>query len=115
MADEGTINERVHHEEVSICAALLIATYAGAQSYNNEPTSAAGRVTDYSAGTSITLDDGTGSPVRFALSERVQIIGPDGKVMAPNRVEKNALIRAHLTQEGVRTVVDQIILETAPR
>src|SRR5205814_10273757 len=70
-----------------------------------------GTVTDYSPGAAITLDPGTGKPVRFVIGDKVQVVGPDGKVIAATDVKKNARVRVHVVQEGNRTVVDQINVE----
>ena len=76
-------------------------------------TSSAGTVTDYTPGAAITLDPGTGKPVRFAIGQKVQVLGPDGKVIANTDVKKNARVHVRLAQEGDRTVVEQINLENS--
>ena len=70
-----------------------------------------GTVTDYTPGATITIDPGTGKPVHFVIGEKVQVIGPDGKVIANTDVKKNARVHVGLVQEGGRTVVDQINVE----
>jgi hypothetical protein len=74
-------------------------------------TNSSGTVTDYTAGAAITLDPGTGKPVRFVIGDKVQVMGPDGKVLAATDLKKNAKVRLHLVQQGDRTVVDQINVE----
>jgi hypothetical protein len=74
-------------------------------------TNSSGTVTDYTAGAVITLDSGTGKPVRFVIGDKVQVMGPDGKVLAATDLKKNAKVRLHLVQQGDRTVVDQINVE----
>ncbi len=74
-------------------------------------TNSSGTVTDYTAGAAITLDSGTGKPVRFVIGDKVQVMGPDGKVLAATDLKKNAKVRLHLVQQGDRTVVDQINVE----
>ena len=76
-------------------------------------TSSSGTVTDYTPGTAITLDPGTGKPVRFAIGQKVQVLGPDGKVLGNADVKKNARVQLHLVQEGDRTVVDKINVESS--
>jgi hypothetical protein len=120
------------------CAAMLVAATAFAQDSINQAvinrdsstddntnaaktvrsttaTSMSGRVIDYTPGTSITLDDGSGSTARFAVSDKVEVIGPAGNILAPTQIQKNATLRAHLTQQGNRMIVDQVILDKAPR
>src|SRR5437868_10951360 len=74
-------------------------------------TNNAGTVTDYTPGAAITLDPGTGKPVHFVIGDKVQVVGPDGKVIANTDLKKNARVHLRLVQEGDRTVVDQINVE----
>ena len=111
-----------------ICGAMLIVAYAQAQTdttsspttsspattsmtTTGSTTSSSGTVTDYTPGATITIDPGTGKPVHFVIGEKVQVIGPDGKVIANTDVKKNARVHLRLVQEGGRTVVDQINVE----
>jgi hypothetical protein len=117
-----------------ICGATLIVAYAQAQTSttssttNSNPTTTSmtrdtsntttttdnsGTVTDYTPGMAITLDPGTGKPVHFVIGKNVQVLGPDGKVLANAEVKKNAKVQLHLVQEGDRTVVDKINVEEA--
>jgi ABC-type transport system substrate-binding protein len=74
-------------------------------------TNNSGMVTDCTPGAAITLDPGTGKPMHFIIGDKVQVVGPDGKVIANTDLKKNARVRLHLVQEGDRTVVDQINVE----
>ena len=119
-----------------ICSTILIVAYAQAQTNTTSSpatsspvatsmttdaskttastTNSSGTVTDYTPGSAITLDPGTGKPVRFVISQRmVQVVGPDGKVMADADVKKNSRVQLHLVQEGNRTVVDKINVENS--
>ncbi len=120
---------------VLICVATLSVAYAQTQSNTSSSTTSSnpstssmttdtsntattssttnnsGTVTDYSPGAAITLDPGTGKPVRFVIGDKVQVVGPDGKVIAATDLKKNARVRVHVVQEGNRTVVDQINVE----
>jgi hypothetical protein len=116
-----------------ICSAILMVAYAQAQTSttsstttsnpttnsntsNNTTTSTSnnsGTVTDYTPGAAITLDPGTGKPIHFILGDKVQVLGPDGKVLAATDVKKNAKVRVRLIQDRDRTVVDQINVEDA--
>ena len=118
-----------------ICGAILIVVYAQAQTSTTSSTTtsspattsmttdaskttgsttnSSGTVTDYTPGTAITLDPGTGKPVRFVIGQKVQVLGPDGKVLAATNVKKNGKVRLHVVQEGDRTVVDKIMVEDA--
>ena len=120
-----------------ICGAILIGAYAQAQTNTTSSTTSSnptttsmtndtsnirtttsttdssGTVTDYTPGMAITLDPGTGKPVHFVIGKNVQVLGPDGKVLANAEVKKNAKVQLHLVQEGDRTVVDKINVEEA--
>ena len=114
-----------------ICGATVIVAYAQAQTDTTSSTttsspattsmtstgstaSNSGTVTDYTPGAAITIDPGTGKPVRFVISQRmIQVLGPDGKVMADADVKKNSRVQLHLVQEGNRTVVDKINVESS--
>ncbi|HEY4273260.1 MAG TPA: hypothetical protein VGM65_14780 [Candidatus Udaeobacter sp.] len=115
-----------------ICSAILVVAYAQAQTSttsskttsnpsttsntsNTTTTSTNGRsgmVTDYMPGATITIDPGTGKPVHFVIGDKVQVIGPDGKVLANTDVKKNAKVHIRLVQEGGHTVVDQIHVDS---
>jgi ABC-type transport system substrate-binding protein len=110
-----------------ICGAILIVAYAQAQTGTTSSTTtsspatssmtnatasnSSGTVTDYTPGAAITLDPGTGRPVHFIIGDRVQVLGPDGQVLANTDVKRNAKVQVHLVQEGDRTVVDKINVE----
>src|SRR5437764_15061307 len=113
-----------------ICVAMFVVAYAQAQTSTTSTTasnpsttsntggtmttstnSSSGTVTDYTPGAAITLDPGTGKPVHFVIGDKVQVIGPDGKVIANTDVRKDARVHLRLVQEGDRTVVDQINVE----
>jgi len=113
-----------------ICGTILIVAYAQAQTdttssttasspattsmtSTGSTTSSAGTVTDYTPGAAITIDPGTGKPVRFVIGQKVQVLGPDGKVIANTEVKKNARVQLRLAQEGDRTVVEQITVQSS--
>ena len=74
-------------------------------------SSSSGTVTGYTPGAAITLDPGTGKPVHFVIGDKVQILGPDGKLLAATDVKQNAKVHVRLIQDGDRTVVDKIYVE----
>jgi len=121
-----------------ICGATLIVAYAQAQtSQTTEPATSlspssgvanpststtsrdtsrtrptTGTVTEYTPGSSITIDSGTGNPEQFTISDKVQVLGPDGKVIAKSNLKKNSRVHLRTVQQGDRTVVDQITVES---
>jgi hypothetical protein len=119
-----------------IFAATLLVAYAQAQTSTSSTTTSgandtttsqptttsqttsttdnSGTVTEYTPGAAITLDPGTGRPVHFIIGPKVQIVGPDGKVLAATDLKKNAKVHVRVVQEGDRTVVDKISVDNAP-
>jgi hypothetical protein len=111
---------------VLICSAMLVVAYAQAQTSTTSSTTTSqrattsnmsnaatsGTVTDYSPGAAISLDPGTGKPVHFVIGDKVQVIGPDGTVLANTDVKNNAKVHVRLVQDGDRTVVDQIHVDS---
>jgi len=57
------------------------------------------------------IDPGRGKLVHFVIGDKVQVVGPDGKVIANTDVKKNARVHPRLVQEGDRTVIDQVNVE----
>jgi len=113
-----------------ICGATLIVAYAQAQTSTNtsttssnpattsttsstttSATNSSGTVTDYTPGAMITIDPGTGKPVHFVIGKKVQVIGPDGKVLTEADVKENAKVHLRLVEEGDHVVVDKINVE----
>ena len=45
------------------------------------------------------------------IGDKVQILGPDGKLLAATDVKQNAKVHVRLIQDGDRTVVDKIYVE----
>jgi hypothetical protein len=134
QANENKVKGNIMKQLLAlICGAILIVAYAQAQtgtsssmtasspgttSMTNDTssttastTNSSGTVTDYTPGAAITLDPGTGRPVHFVIGKQVQVLGPDGKVLAATDVKQNARVQLHLVQEGDRTVVDKINVE----
>ena len=72
-----------------------------------------GTVTAYTPGSSITIDPGTGKPEQFTLGDKVELLGPGGKVMTNTDVKTNSRVHLRTVQEGDRTVVDQITVESS--
>ena len=123
---------------VLICSATLFVAYAQAQTTTSststtsdatpattsqtsgststtstatDSSASSGTVTDYTPGAAITLDPGTGKPIHFIIGQKVQVVGPDGKVIAATDIKKNAKVHVRVVQEGDRTVVDKISVD----
>jgi hypothetical protein len=118
-----------------ICGVTLSIAYAQTQPYKTAPATSpssglanpststmstgtsktprtTGTVTEYTPGSSITIDPGTGKPEQFTISDKVEVVGSDGKMIAKSDVKKNSRVHLRTVQEGDRTVVDQITVES---
>ena len=49
--------------------------------------------------------------LHFVIGKKVQVIGPDGKVLTEADVKKNAKVHLRLVEEGDHVVVDKINVE----
>src|SRR5205085_6029460 len=113
-----------------ICSTILIVAYAQAQTSttsspatsspattstttNSSAANSSGTVTDYTPGSAITLDPGTGKPVRFVISQRmIKVLGPVAKVMADADVRKNTKVKLNLLKRGNGTLLNRTTEES---
>lgn len=108
-----------------ICATALLIVVAHAQTSTSSTTSttaggttesttttteSSGTITEYSPGTSIVLNTGSGEPVHYKFSQHVTYVTPDGKVIDSSRVRKDAKVRVHYMKEGNDMLVDKVIV-----
>jgi hypothetical protein len=73
-------------------------------------TESAGTITEYSPGSSIVLNTGSGEPVHYKFSKSVTYVTPDGKVIDASRVRKDSKVRVHYVKEGSDMLVDRVIV-----
>src|SRR3954465_4126915 len=98
-----------------LCATAFVATVAQAQTSSPSTTSttaggttesttttteSSGTITEYTPGSAIVLNTGSGEPVRYKFSSHVTYVTPDGKVIDSSRVRKDAKVRVHYMKEG---------------
>jgi hypothetical protein len=69
-----------------------------------------GTITEYTPGSTLVLDIGTGEPVQFKLSQNVVYADPDGTVLEAPGLSTNLRIRVHYIREGEDNVVDKVTL-----
>lgn len=108
-----------------ICATALLIVVAHAQTSTSSTTSttaggttqsttttteSSGTITEYSPGTSIVLNTGSGEPVHYKFSKSVTYVTPDGKVIDSSRVRKDAKVRVHYVKEGDDMLVDKVVV-----
>ena len=97
---------------VIFAAALLIAV-AHAQTSSvttGSELESTGTITEYTPGSALVLDIGTGEPVQFKLSQNIVYAHPDGTVLEAPGLSKNLRIRVYYIEVGGDNVVDKVTL-----
>jgi len=97
---------------VIFAAALLIAV-AHAQTSSvttGSELESTGTITEYTPGSALVLDIGTGEPVQFKLSQNVVYADPDGTVLDAPGLSTNQRIRVYYLRVGGDNVVDKVTL-----
>lgn len=74
-------------------------------------TEASGTITEFSPGSSIVLNTGSGEPMHYRFSKSVTYVTPSGKVIEASKVKKNSKVRVHYIKEGSDMLVDKVIVE----
>ena len=73
-------------------------------------TEAVGNISEFTPGTSIVLNTGTGEPVHYKLAKTVTYINGKGKEIKAERLRKDRKVRVHYTKEGNDMVVDKVTI-----
>ena len=97
---------------VIFAAALLIAV-AHAQTSSvttGSELESTGTITEYTPGSALVLDIGTGELAQFQLSQNVVYADPDGTVLEAPGLSKNLRIRVYYIEVGGDNVVDKVTL-----
>ena len=69
-----------------------------------------GTIMDYTPGSELVLDIGTGELVQFKLSQNVVYADPDGTVLEAPGLSTNQRIRVYYIEVGGDNVVDKVTL-----
>jgi hypothetical protein len=69
-----------------------------------------GTISDYTPGSALVLDIGTGELVQFQLSQNVVYADPDGTVLEAPGLSTNERIRVYYIRVGEDNVVDKVTL-----
>ena len=67
-------------------------------------------ISEYTPGSALVLDIGTGEPVQFQLSQNVVYVDPDGTVLEAPGLSTNERIRVYYIRVGEDNVVDKVTL-----
>ena len=85
-------------------------TAGGTTESTTTTTESTGTITEYTPGSTIVLNTGSGEPVHYKFSKNVTYVTPDGKVIDSSRVRKDAKVRVHYVKEGGDMLVDKVIV-----
>jgi hypothetical protein len=69
-----------------------------------------GTISEYTPGTELVMDIGTGEPVQFKLSQNVVYADSDGTVLEAPGLRANLRIRVYYIEVGADNVVDKVTL-----
>ena len=96
-----------------IFAAALMIGVAHAQTSSvttGSELESTGTISEYTPGTELVLDIGTGEPVQFKLSQNVVYDDSDGTVLEAPGLSTNLRIRVYYIEVGADNVVDKVTL-----
>ena len=97
----------------AICAAALLIGVAHAQTSSvttGSELESTGTISEYTPGSALVLDIGTGELVQFQLSQNVVYADPDGTVLEAPGLSTNLRIRVYYIRVGEDNVVDKVTL-----
>jgi len=97
----------------AVCAAALLIGVAHAQTSSvttGSELESTGTISEYTPGSTLVLDIGTGELVQFQLSQNVVYVDPDGTVLESPGLSTNQRIRVYYIEVGGDNVVDKVTL-----
>ena len=97
----------------AIFAAALLIGVAHAQTSSvttGSELESTGTISEYTHGSALVLDIGTGELVQFQLSQNVVYADPDGTVLEAPGLTTNQRIRVYYIRVGEDNVVDKVTL-----
>ena len=97
----------------AIFAAALLIGVAHAQTSSvttGSELESTGTISEYTHGSALVLDIGTGELVQFQLSQNVVYADPDGTVLEAPGLSTNQRIRVYYLRVGGDNVVDKVTL-----
>ena len=97
----------------AVCAAALLIGVAHAQTSSvttGSELESTGTISEYTPGSALVLDIGTGELVQFKLSDNVVYADPDGTVLEAPGLSTNQRIRVYYIRVGEDNVVDKVTL-----
>jgi hypothetical protein len=97
----------------AICATALLIGVAKAQTSSvttGSELESTGTISEYTPGSELVLDIGTGEPVQFKLNQNVVYDDADGTVLEAPGLSTNLRIRVYYIEVGGDNVVDKVTL-----
>src|SRR6476646_49515 len=97
----------------AICATALLIGVARAQTSGvttGSELESTGTISEYTPGSDLVLDIGTGEPVQFKLNQNVIYDDSDGMVLEAPGLSTNLRIRVYYIEVGGDNVVDKVTL-----
>jgi hypothetical protein len=73
-------------------------------------TEGVGTISEFTPGSTIVLNTGTGEPVHYKLGKSVTYINAKGKEIKAERIRKDRKVRVHYVKEGNDMVVDKVTI-----
>ncbi len=82
----------------------------GASPTTQEAAEATGTIAEYTPGTALVLDTGTGEGVHYTIAKDVTFVDKDGRTVEASGLRKNLRVRVHYMQQGGDKVVDKVTI-----
>jgi hypothetical protein len=73
-------------------------------------TEGVGTVSEFTPGSTLVLNTGSGEPVHYKLGKNVTFINAKGKEVKAERIRKDRKVRVHYIKEGNDMVVDKVTI-----
>ena len=73
-------------------------------------TDGLGTITEFTPGSTLVLNTGSGEPVHYRLAKNVTYVNAKGKTITAERIRKDRKVRVHYTKEGNDMVVDKVTI-----
>ncbi len=110
---------------LSIICVTILAAFAQAETPNSQPaqsnqttttttatstTESTGTVTEFTPGSALILNTGSGEPVHYKVGKTVTYTNAKGKTITAERIRKDRKVRVHYVKEGNDMVVDSVTI-----
>jgi hypothetical protein len=73
-------------------------------------TETVGTITEFTPGSAIVLNTGSGAPVNYKLGKNVTFVNAKGKVIEARKITKDRKVRVHYVKDGNDMMVDKVTI-----